>query len=153
MSKFAWIAISVLTLAVIILAVLLFMAPAPVQNGDITPAPTPTPQQPFTSENVNVSSPLPGSTVPKIFTVVGAARGPWFFEASFPVQVRDPHNNLVGQGIAQADGEWMTTEFVAFTAPVTIADYSGPADLVFIKDNPSGLPENDDAVWFPIIVQ
>lgn len=109
---------------------------------------------PFTSENVKVSSPLPNAPVSQAFIVSGYARGTWFFEASFPVQIRDPQNNLVGQGIAQADGEWMTTEFVAFNAPVTINNnYSGPATLILHKDNPSGLPEHDDSVSFPIVVQ
>lgn len=85
--------------------------------------------------------------------VIGEARGPWYFEASFPVQVRDPDNNLVGQGIAQAGAEWMTENFVPFSATVTVANYTGPATLVLLKDNPSGLPENDDAVFFPIVVQ
>ncbi len=115
---------------------------------------TPTPgAEPFASENVKVSFPLPNASVSKTFTASGYARGNWFFEASFPVEIRDPQNNLVGQGIAQADGDWMTTEFVAFNAPVTIQNYTGPATLVLKKDNPSGLPEHDDSVSFSILVQ
>ena len=154
MSRGAWIWLGGLTVAVAILAVYLFVVPAPTQNGDNTPPPAPTlSPAPFTSANVNVSAPLPNTAVNKSFTVTGQARGTWYFEASFPVQVRDPDNDLVGQGIAQATADWMTTEFVPFTATVTVAGYYGPADLVLIKDNPSGLPENDDAVWFPIVVQ
>src|SRR3989344_8669911 len=152
MSRGAWIWLGGLTVAVAILAVYLFVVPAPTQNADNTPPPAPTPS-PFPSANVNVSSPMPNATVSKTFNVVGAARGTWYFEASFPVQARDPENNLVGQGIAQAGADWMTTEFVPFSATVVVAGYSGPADLVLIKDNPSGLPENDDAVFFPIVVQ
>lgn len=96
---------------------------------------------------------MPGSTVGKTFNVIGEARGTWYFEASFPVQVRDPGNNLVGQGIAQAGADWMTENFVPFSSTVTVANYTGPATLVLLKDNPSGLPENDDAVFFPITIQ
>ena len=108
---------------------------------------------PFASENVKVSSPLPNATVAQNFTVSGYARGIWFFEASFPVEVRDPQNNLVGIGIAQAVGEWMTEEFVAFNAPVTVQSYTGPATLVLKKDNPSGLPEHNDSESFSIVIQ
>lgn len=152
MPRIAWVALTLLTITVFVLLVLLFVIPGPAENGDTTPPPAP-PSQPFSSANVNVAAPLPNSNVASTFTVVGEARGPWYFEASFPVQVRDPANNLVGQGIAQAQGEWMTTEFVPFEATVTVADYTGPADLVLLKDNPSGLPENDDAVFFPILIQ
>ncbi|MEK7480387.1 MAG: Gmad2 immunoglobulin-like domain-containing protein [Patescibacteria group bacterium] len=129
----------------------LVATPAPAISP--TPTPTPPPSGPFISEMVKITSPLAGATVGNTFTVKGEARGQWYFEASFPVQVKDKDNNTVGQGIAQAQGEWMTTEFVPFTANVIVTNYSGPATLVLLKDNPSGLPENDDAVSIPIIVQ
>jgi hypothetical protein len=91
--------------------------------------------------------------VAKQFTVSGEARGNWYFEASFPIKIQDANNNQVGAGIAQAQEEWMTTEFVPFIATVTVENYSGPATLVLLKDNPSGLPEHDDSVTFPVIVQ
>lgn len=141
MSKNAWIAVSVVGIVIVVLAVVLVVAPG-------KPRETP----PFTSENVKVQLPRPNGNVVHNFTVTGEARGTWFFEASFPVQVRDPQNIVVGQGIAQANGEWMTEDFVPFTAPVVVKDYTGPATLVLIKDNPSGLPEHDDSVEFPINV-
>lgn len=121
-----------------------------------TEGPTPSAQptlDPFISENVIVSDPLPNSSVPRTFTVKGEARGNWFFEASFPIQVRDAEGNPVGMGIAQTAENWMTTEFVPFAAVVTVSGYSGPARLILMKDNPSGLPEFEDAVEFDIVVQ
>src|SRR3989338_4175348 len=47
-----------------------------------TPVPIDVVPQPFVSENVKVSSPLIGATVPKTFTVKGEARGSWMFEAT-----------------------------------------------------------------------
>ncbi|MEY4747174.1 MAG: hypothetical protein RLZZ416_223 [Candidatus Parcubacteria bacterium] len=105
------------------------------------------------SDKVTISNPLPHATVGKTFTVTGEARGAWYFEASFPVQVRDANNNKVGQGIAQAQGDWMTESFVPFEAAVTVSGYRGPATLVLMKDNPSGLPENDDSVEIPVVIQ
>lgn len=137
----------VVLIIVIVLGAILIATPAPEQE-EVLP--------PFVSINVRVTTPLPQEVVDAhAFTVTGHARGPWFFEASFPVEVRDPQNNVIGRGIAQADGEWMTTEFVPFTAPITMTPgtYVGPAVLVLIKDNPSGLPEHDDSVSFPIVIQ
>ena len=122
---------------------MLVAMPGPIGNGSA----------PFASENVKVSLPHPGGTVLKEFTVSGYARGTWFFEASFPVEVHDANGNVVGTGIAQARGNWMTEDFVPFEAPVVIENYFGFATLVLKKDNPSGLPEHDDSVSFSIIVQ
>ena len=141
------IAIAVLIVVVILGGILIAM-PTPTGNGNGN-----NPPSPFVSENVKVNLPFPGATVLKTFTASGEARGTWFFEASFPVEVRDPNGAVVGRGIAQAQEEWMTEDFVPFNAPVTIENYSGPATLVLIKDNPSGLPEHDDSVLFPIVVQ
>ena len=137
----------VVLFVVVVLGAVLIAAPSPesVSDGNDT--------EPFVSENVIVTSPLPNETVPRTFRVAGKARGNWFFEASFPLQVRDPDNNNVGGGIAMTSDNWMTTEFVPFEGKVMVENYSGPARLVLLKDNPSGLPENEDSVEFPIVVQ
>lgn len=89
-----------------------------------------------------VSSPL---------TITGEARGPWYFEASFPVEIRDANGIVIGQSHAQAQGEWMTTEFVPFTSTVTFtAPTTTLGFLVLKKDNPSGDPERDQAVIIPV---
>lgn len=145
------IAIAILFIVAVTGAILI-ATPSPSPSPTPTPSPTPgTP--PFTSDNVVVTDPLPNATVQKTFTVKGQARGIWYFEASFPVQVRDPQNNVVAQTHAEAQSDWMTTEFVPFISRVSVADYTGPAVLVLLKDNPSGLPEHDDSVEFPIIIQ
>lgn len=102
-----------------------------------------------------VDTPLKDMTVSSPFVVSGKARGYWFFEASFPIELRDTHGNVLETIIAQAQGEWMTTEFVPFTANLIFTKPSSPmsAVLVFKKDNPSGLPENDDSIEIPIIIQ
>ncbi len=89
----------------------------------------------------------------KSFTVTGEAPGNWYFEASFPIQVRDKDNNKIGQTTGQAQSDWMTTEQVPFKADIAIEGYSGPATLVLLRDNPSGMPENDDSLEIPIVIQ
>lgn len=106
------------------------------------------------SAKVTVATPAKNAKVTHALTISGKAPGPWFFEASFPVQVRDAQDAIIGRTVAQAHGEWMTEALVDFTATVPIdASYHGPATLVLLRDNPSGLPENDDSVSIPIIVE
>jgi cyclophilin family peptidyl-prolyl cis-trans isomerase len=85
-------------------------------------------------------------------TVLGEARGNWYFEASFPVQLLDSKGNVIATAVAQAQEEWMTTEFVPFKAVLTFNPVRGSTNgtLVLQKDNPSGLPENDDQLTIPV---
>lgn len=140
MPRFAWILLVLVTIGIAVAAVFLVVIPGPA--GD---------SEQFVSENVKVFSPTIGSSVSSQFTVIGEARG-WYFEASFPVEVRDPQNNIVAQTYAQAESDWMTADWVPFVSTVTVTNYSGPATLILMKDNPSGLPENDESVEFPIVI-
>ena len=96
---------------------------------------------------IRTSSPRPNETVKSPLGIAGEARGYWFFEASFPAELFDADGQIIGTGIMQAEGEWMTEEFVPFRAEV---GFSAPSTdtgfLVLKKDNPSGLPEHDDAL-------
>lgn len=106
------------------------------------------------SDLIQVESPQPGSVVGKEFNITGKARGYWFFEASFPVELQTLEGNTLGGGVATADGEWMTEDFVNFNAEIqTPSAFTGPAILILKKDNPSGLPENEASISFPIIVE
>lgn len=103
---------------------------------------------------IQVELPFPGAVVGKDFSVIGEARGNWYFEASFPIELRDKDGKLLATAVAQAQGEWMTTEFVPFKADFKVPQsYIGPATLVLKKDNASGLPENDASASFPITVE
>lgn len=160
--RILWLFLVILLFIVGVLAYLLFAplpAPTPSPEATTTPAlPAPattTPEAPAPlHERVKVSSPAAASTVGNTFEVSGEAPGNWYFEASFPIQVRDKEGNKIAQAIAQAQGDWMTTEQVPFKTTVTLDSfYAGPATLVLIKDNPSGLPEHDDALEIPIVIQ
>lgn len=100
---------------------------------------------------ITISSPRPGTLVTSPLQITGQARGYWFFEASFPVKLLDAQGNELATGVVTAEGEWMTEEFVPFKAELT---FSKPAvstgTLLLMKDNPSGLPENDDSLRVPV---
>ena len=107
-----------------------------------------------TDDNIVVELPFPGAVTGKNFSVIGKARGTWFFEASFPIEVLDKDGKFLAVGIAQAQGEWMTRDFVPFKADIKVPQsYIGKATLVLKKDNPSGLPEHDASVSFPITIE
>ncbi len=108
---------------------------------------------------IRLTSPLPNAGVTSPLTITGEARGNWYFEASFPVFLTDWDGKIIAQGIATAEGEWMTTEFVPFKAVLTFSktdisgQYSNRGTLILKKDNPSGLPENDDALEIPVTLR
>jgi hypothetical protein len=103
-------------------------------------------------ENLIVlESPRVGSTVASPLTITGKARGTWFFEASFPVVLVDEQNKQVAVGVAQAKGEWMTEDFVPFSATLTfVSPAKGKGTLILKKDNPSGDPARDDSLRVPV---
>lgn len=127
--------------------------PAPVDNGE--PVATSTPSISYVNasvDNITVTAPTPGAVVESTFTVSGQARGPWYFEASFPLEVLDANGNQLLITPVQADGEWMTEDFVPFSIEITVPDYAGEATIVMHKDNPSGLPEHDASISFPVTI-
>lgn len=108
---------------------------------------------------IRLTSPLPNAEISSPLTITGEARGNWFFEANFPIYVTDWDGLIIGEGYATAQGEWMTTEFVPFKATLTFktadisGQYSNRGTLILKKDNPSGLPEHDDALEIPIYLK
>jgi hypothetical protein len=98
-----------------------------------------------------IDNPRPNQEIASPLVVQGQARGNWFFEASFPVKLYDKNNNLIAQGIAQAKSDWMTEDFVPFEAKLVFSPASTEkGTLILQKDNPSGLPENDDQLIVPV---
>ena len=104
---------------------------------------------------IRLSNPRPNQKISSPLTVSGEARGTWFFEASFPVVLTDWDGLIIAQGIATADGNWMTEDFVLFTAELTFEKPTlyNRGTLILRKDNPSGLPANDDALEIPVVFE
>lgn len=115
----------------------------------------PTPSQPPASgipNLITVTNPTQGQKVSSPLTITGEARGNWYFEASFPVEIRDSSGQVLAQASAQAKGDWMTTDFVPFRATLTFpAQTSGSTGtLILRKDNPSGDPARDQSISIPV---
>jgi len=110
------------------------------------------PQGNCRADRIRVTTPLPGSVVRSPLRVSGRARGFWFFEADFPVHLKDELGHIVATGIAKAQAPWMTKDFVPFEATLR---FDGPVrprrgSLVLVKDNPSEDRSLDDAVELPL---
>lgn len=103
------------------------------------------------AQMIELISPIPSQLVSPV-TLTGRARGPWYFEASFPVELRDSSNAIIMTAIAQAQSDWMTENWVPFT--VTLSFPAQPigstGTLVLKKDNPSGEPANDMSLVVPV---
>lgn len=101
---------------------------------------------------IKVDSPRPNNTVSSTFTISGEARGHWYFEADFPIEIEDSNGETLTTVIATAEGDWMTEEFVPFEAEVDLSgiDLTDTGNIFLRKDNPSGLPENDDFLRIPV---
>jgi len=104
-------------------------------------------------ELIRVDYPRPNQEIESPLIIEGEARGFWFFEGDFPVVLTDWDGLIIAEAIAQAEGEWMTEDFVQFEARLEFEkpEYSNKGTLILQKDNPSGLPENDDALEIPVI--
>jgi putative hemolysin len=125
------------------------------RDGTCTPAVADGGNAAQKADLIRLTAPLPGQTISSPLTVTGQARGNWYFEAGFPVILTDWDGKIIAQGVAQAQGDWMTTDFVPFKATLTfVVDknvYSNRGSLILKKDNPSGLPANDDALEVPVM--
>src|SRR6185436_520379 len=112
-----WILVVVFVL-ILLGAIALFLLPSKTVQAPTNPASTSTPG--WTTErgnsdvlrNISVKA---GDTVSSPLTVTGEARGNWYFEASFPAVLVDWDGKIIAQLPAQAQGDWMTQEFVPFS--------------------------------------
>jgi len=102
---------------------------------------------------VHLTNLMPNQWIKSPLVITGEAISCWFFEASFPVELVAADGQVLAKGTAQALEDWMKAEGLvkfrvqlAFDRPKT-----DRGELIFRKDNPSGLPENDDALRLPIL--
>lgn len=103
---------------------------------------------------IKVETPRANETVLAPIIIKGLARGNWFFEATFPIEILDDSGNIIAQAVANAKSDWMTTDFVEFESSL---DFKLPKSktgvIVLKKSNPSGMQENDAELRIPIIFE
>ncbi|MBI4119249.1 MAG: PQQ-dependent sugar dehydrogenase [Parcubacteria group bacterium] len=105
----------------------------------------------YKSDKIIVDYPRPGDIIKSPLIATGRARGPWFFEASFPVRLLDANGKEVAVGHGEAQSDWMTQSFVPFQAKLEFeTPLTEKGTLVLEKDNPSALPEHADELRIPV---
>lgn len=96
--------------------------------------------------------PRPGDTIMNPLTLSGEARGYWFFEATAPVELYNKDGVLIASGYIEADGEWMTEDFVPYSGTINYPTSAvGTGYILLKKSNASGLPEHDDSLKIPVV--
>lgn len=109
-------------------------------------------QSPLTYKDVLKIDNLKANQVVKSPLVITGQARLWYFEASFPVKLYDGNGKELAAVPAQAQGDWMTSSFVPFKVELQFIRPSTPnGKIVFQKDNPSGLPQNEDK--FEVLVK
>jgi hypothetical protein len=92
-------------------------------------------------------------TIKSPLIITGKASGVWYFEATFPVILTNWDGLIIAEAYASAKDEWMTEDFVDFEVKLEFkadTSVSNRGTLILQKDNPSGLPEFDDALEFTV---
>jgi hypothetical protein len=155
-------ALSIIALGSALVLIIVPPPKSPIDTASSTPATSTTPAATSTASTtpagivdlITISSPLPQASVgSSTLTATGQARGSWYFEASFPVMLKDQSGKTIAQAPATAQSDWMTSDFVPFKITLTYpAQPKGSkGTLVFHNDNPSGDPARDKSVEVPVV--
>lgn len=94
-----------------------------------------------------------GEPIESPLTLTGRVPGNWSFEADFPIVLTDWDGRVIAESIGRITEDWMTEELVNFEVTLEFEkpSYKDNGALILRKDNPSGLPEHDDAVEIPVV--
>jgi hypothetical protein len=110
--------------------------------------------KPSLSELIKVKSPSPHDTIYSPLKIEGRAKGYWFFEGSFEVVLENEAGEALTHSLAQAQGEWMTENWVNFVATLEFEKVKEQKlYLNFIKANASGLKKHDRNYRMPVYNQ
>lgn len=99
---------------------------------------------------IRIENPRPNQKITSPLRVAGEARGTWYFEATFPIKLVDNNGNVISENFSQAQGEWMSEEFVPFEGKLIFTTDKSEGKLILERSNPSGLSENADQLEIPV---
>lgn len=100
-------------------------------------------------ENIEANQPI---TSP--LTIKGEARSDWFFEGVFPIKLVAENGTELGSTQAKAATDWTVPGNIEFSAVLKYKKSTSTAGiLIFSKDNPSGLLQNEAAYAIPVLLK
>lgn len=103
---------------------------------------------------IDVVNPQPNQVISSPLRVEGQARGQWYQEGTFSIELVDINGTRLSRVNARAEGEWMTEDFVPFKADITFRQpQTKRGELIIRNANPSGLKENAKEVIVPVMFQ
>ena len=95
--------------------------------------------------------PMPDQLIASPLIIAGEARGTWFFEGTFSVSLLDSNGNVLALHYGTTDKEWMTEDFIPFTARIEFDDpETATGSLILEKNNPSDIREYDAQLIIPV---
>ena len=112
--------------------------------------------EPVSNEFITVDYPREQDVIESPLNMSGTVRGSWLFEANAPVILTDWDGRILAEGYIEAEGEWMTGDYVPFTGtlefetPEDIGDFSDTGSIIFQRANPSDMREHDMALEYII---
>lgn len=118
------------------------------QNSDLQAQVIECPNVMYTSgkgDEVIVYTPNDSDTIASPLTVIGQIPGSWATEGDFVAVLKNSDGVQIAESVVTINGNWMTDDLVPFSTTIAYND-TGTGTLVLQKDNPSGLPVNDDQV-------
>lgn len=103
------------------------------------------------AKELELISPQAGEIIRSPYVISGRAKGNWFFEGLMPFILLDANRQEIASGSVVAQGDAMTDDMVDFKAELvfTVPEITG-GELIIKKDNPSGLPEYEAQVSYPV---
>lgn len=114
----------------------------------------PTVSAPTDEVSITIDSPGEQAEVTSPIDFTGFAPGNWFFEAQAPIFLYTNDGTLLAQTTATVtNGDWMTSGQVPFEATIEFTvEEQTYGYIILQKDNPSGLPENDDSLKWDVVL-
>jgi len=99
-----------------------------------------------------IESPEAGSAVTSPLAITGYAHPNWYYEGTFPIEVRDANGAVIGQGMAQKqEGVSAPEGYVSFSAAISFTANPGEEGaIVLIRSNPGGKNEYNLRTEVPV---
>ncbi|MDE1874981.1 MAG: hypothetical protein KGI79_01880 [Patescibacteria group bacterium] len=106
-----------------------------------------------TADEVFLEWPDAEATISSPVAISGQARGAWYFEAVFPVEIiAADGSTTLGTAQARAQSSWTTGDFVPWRATVAFDPKANTSGFIrLLKDNPSGDPTRAEHIDIPVI--